>query len=731
MSKKWPGLCSDPACTILAGFGVLLVATTVTAQVRNEYDKLAALDAAGNDRFGYSVAIDGDTMVMGAYLDDCIAGADCGSAYVFGFNGNAWVQQAKLTASDAAVSDVFGVSVSISGDTIVVGAPADDCAAGLSCGAAYIFVKPVGGWSDMTQTAKLIASDASALDVFGQTVSISGDRVVVASYLDDCVAGSDCGSVYVFTRPGGGWVNMTQNHKLTASDAAADDQFGYSVSIDGDTIVVGARWDDCTATTNCGSAYVYRFNGVNWIQQGKLTASVDAQDNFGVAVSISGDTIVVGAGNSNCGAGSNCGSAYIFVRPGAAWANMNETAKLSPSNATAGSFFGNSVAIAADTVVVGAAGEDCGAGLDCGSAYVYLRPSGGWANMAETAALRASDPEASDFLGSSVSIKNGTIVSGSFRDDCVAGSDCGAAYVFHAKNILYVNASATGSNDGSSWANAFRNLQDALTAAQSGDQIWVAQGIYRPDRGVGMTLGDRTATFQLLNGVTLYGGFNGTETLLSQRNPTLNTTILSGDLGGDDTPVSCTQNSPDCDSFGKLCVNGYCIIGTGNSENTFHIVTGSGRDATAVLDGFSIVGGNANGSSADGFGAGMNNVNGDPAVVSCKFIGNFAIISGGGIFNNDSSPTVRDCKFTGNGTTLDGAGMYTGPGNPTVSNSTFAFNSARSGGGMFGILSSPTVTNCTFQGNSAVQAGGGIVNGTNSTALIANCRFLEPISKLP
>ena len=167
-----------------------------------------------------SVAISGDTVVIGALFDDGAAGFEQGSAYVFVRSGGVWSQQQKLEASDAAAGDVFGISVAISGDTVVVGAWLDDGAAGVDQGSAYVFVRSGGVWS---QQQKLEASDAGAGDGFGLSVAISGDTVVISAVFDDGPAGADQGSAYVFVRSGGVW---SQQQKLEASDAGAGDLFG-------------------------------------------------------------------------------------------------------------------------------------------------------------------------------------------------------------------------------------------------------------------------------------------------------------------------------------------------------------------------------------------------------------------------------------------------------------------------------------------------------------------------
>src|SRR6266498_72825 len=258
--------------------------------------KLTARDAASGDIFGFSVAVTGDTVVVGASGDNMLAG----SAYVFVRSGTGWSQQAKLTASDAASGDRFGDAVGISGNTVVVGA--SDAAS--DAGSAYVFVRSGTSWS---QQAMLTASDAAVFDLFGRALAVSGDTAVVGAISDDTDAGPDAGSAYVFVRSGTGW---SQQAKLTASDAASGDRFGDAVGISGDTAVVGAQFGDTIA----GSAYVFVRSGTSWSQQAKLTASdAAAFDFFGAAVAISGDTVVVGALADDTDAGSNAGSAYVFV----------------------------------------------------------------------------------------------------------------------------------------------------------------------------------------------------------------------------------------------------------------------------------------------------------------------------------------------------------------------------------------------------------------------------------
>jgi FG-GAP repeat len=334
-----------------------------------QQQELEASDAGAFDLFGSSVAISGETVVVGAIGDAGAAGAAQGSAYVFVRSGGIWSQQQKLEASDAGAGDEFGSSVAISGETVVVGAQRDTGAAGVFQGSAYVFVRSGGIWS---QQQKLEASDAAAFDLFGSSVAISGEIVVIGAVFGDGAADIDQGSAYVFARSGGVW---SQQQKLEASDAALFDGFGQSVAISGETVVVGAFADTGAAGVAQGSAYVFVRSGGVWSQQQKLEASDAAEgDWFGFSVAISGETVVVGASLDSGAAGVFQGSAYVFVRSGGVWSQQQ---KLEASDAGTVDWFGNSVAISGETVVVGAFRHDDAARLsfEQGSAYVFAPPA--------------------------------------------------------------------------------------------------------------------------------------------------------------------------------------------------------------------------------------------------------------------------------------------------------------------------------------------------------------------
>ena len=269
----------------------------------------------------------------------------------------------------------------------------------------------------LEESAILLASDAAASDRFGVDIAVHGDVAVIGAYTNSD-AGAESGSAYVFTRSGTTW---TEQAKLTASDAAASDNFGRNVDIHNETAVVGAYWND-DAGSNSGSAYVFTRSGTTWTEQAKLTASdAETNDRFGNSVAISDDSVVIGA-YTESGIGASSGSAYVFTRSGSTW---TEQAKLLASDTEAGDQFGGSVAMNGDTVAVGATSND-DAGSSSGSAYVFTRSGTTWTEQAK---LTASDAAASDLFGGSVAMNGDTLLVGATLNDD-AGSSSGSAYVF-------------------------------------------------------------------------------------------------------------------------------------------------------------------------------------------------------------------------------------------------------------------------------------------------------------
>jgi FG-GAP repeat/Thrombospondin type 3 repeat len=402
-----------------AALAMLVAGAMLAPAAQAAEQKLTASDGGAGDSFGISVAIDGDTMVVGADTDDVGTNGDQGSAYVFVRSGGVWVQQLKLTAGDGASSDHFGVSVAISGDTLIVGAYLDDVGTNQNQGSAYVFVRSDGVW---VQQQKLTASDGASGDGFGGSVALDGDTLVVGTYGDDIGTNGNQGSAYVFVRSGGVW---SQQQKLTAIDGSMGDQFGFSVALSGDTLVAGAYFDEVSGNVDQGSTYMFVRSGGVWSQQQKLTASDGSQgDQFGFSVALGGDTLVVGANRDDDGASPDQGSAYVFVRSDGVWSQQQ---KLTASDRSGGDQFGVSVALDGDTLAVGAEIDTVSVNLNKGSAYVVVRNGGVWS---ERQKLTASDGAAFDKFGVSVAIGPDLLVSGAAGDDVGTNPNQGSAYAF-------------------------------------------------------------------------------------------------------------------------------------------------------------------------------------------------------------------------------------------------------------------------------------------------------------
>lgn len=457
---------------------------------------LKASNPGSSDGFGSGAAISGDTLVVGAVGEDSNAtsvngnqtnnsASGAGAAYVFIRNGTTWTQQAYLKPPNSGAGDGFGTAVAISGNTIVVGATGEDSnATGVNgnqtnntaadAGAAYVFVRNGTVW---THQAYLKSSNTESGDAFGKSVAIEGDTVVVGATGEDSNAmgvggnqtnngAAGAGAAYIFTRNGTTW---TQEAYLKAGNTDAGDGFGGSVSISGDSVLVGASGEDGSATgvngnatsnaaPEAGAAYLFVRNGTAWTQQAYLKASnAEGSDFFGGSVAIYGDRAVVGANCEDSGAtGVNgnqasagqidSGAAYIFVRTGSDWA---QEAYLKASNTQGLDLFGSSVAISAETVVATATFEDSAANVvngnqsndgasNAGAAYVFTRNGTSWA---QSAYLKASNAEAVDLFGQRAAISGNTVVvTADAEDGGSAGvngndlsnsaADAGAAYAF-------------------------------------------------------------------------------------------------------------------------------------------------------------------------------------------------------------------------------------------------------------------------------------------------------------
>lgn len=406
---------------------------------------IKASNAGTDDSFGYSVALDGDTLAVGAPMEGGDASSttvnpnddalEAGGVYVFNRSGGVWNEQAYIKASNANSGDWFGSSVALDGDTLAVGALHEDGDANSTAaspndnaqraGAAYVYTRSAGGWS---QQAYIKASNAESYGYFSISIAVDGDTLLVGATGE----GSDtaetpnnnlaaAGAAYIFTRSAGVW---SQRDYLKASNADSGDVFGVSVALDGNTLAVGAngeRGDANSTATNpndnaqgAGAAYVFTRSAGVWSQQVYLKASnAGTEDRFGVSVALDGDTVVVGAdredGDINSTAaspndnGRNAGAAYVFTRSAGDW---NQQAYLKASTGTPDQFghlFGGRVALENDTVVVGAGAENGDANstsanpnnfaTNSGAAYVFSRTGGVWSDLAY---LKASNAGSND-----------------------------------------------------------------------------------------------------------------------------------------------------------------------------------------------------------------------------------------------------------------------------------------------------------------------------------------------
>ena len=370
-----------------------------------EKQKLLISEGTEGDLFGCSVSLTDDTALIGAYYDENLSG----SAYVFTRTGTTWTQQAKLLASNRSAGDSFGISVSLDNDTALIGSCFDE----YYVGNAYVFTRTGTTW---TEQGKLRAKDANTNDNFGFSVSLSGDTALIGAKLDDD-KGVSSGSAYVFTRNGTTW---TQQAKLTSLDGAAGDQFGYSVSLDGDTALIGTH-NDNNRNKSC-SVYVFIRNGTNWTQQAKLLASdATTNDYFGSSTTLAGDTALIGACFDNDN-GNYSGSAYVFIRTGTTW---TQQAKLLASDGAQNDNFGFSVSLSGDNAIIGAPWDDDNADAS-GSAYLFTRTGTTWTQQTK---LLAKDSGTQDSFGTSVSLNGDIILIGAQNDDDKE-QDSGSAYVF-------------------------------------------------------------------------------------------------------------------------------------------------------------------------------------------------------------------------------------------------------------------------------------------------------------
>ena len=405
-------------------------AEALEALERHE-QQLTASPPAANQNFGWSVAVAGDTAVVGAWGDQSAESAPPGAAYVFTRSGATWTQQQVLTASDAAAADRFGSSVALSGDTLLIGA----CNFAMpGPGAAYVFTRSGATW---TQQQKLTASDGTTNSVFGYGVALDGDTAVIGAQWQPYDATTDTvgpGVVYVFTRSGTTW---SERQKLTDSDAVAMDRFGYSLALEGDTLLVSEPGRRVGANDVQGVVFVYARSGGTWSRQQMLVQSDGGADNLfgGQSIALQGDTALLGAGGHN----ERRGAAYVFTRGASGW---SQTQELTAGDGAPEDVFGDTCALDGDRALFGAWLRLVGENVDQGAAYVFTRTGAGWAQDGE--ALLAGDGAAGDWFGVAVALSGGSAFVGAPLNT-VGGLDfVGAAYVYGLPSTITAAAGSHG-----------------------------------------------------------------------------------------------------------------------------------------------------------------------------------------------------------------------------------------------------------------------------------------------
>jgi len=361
-----------------------------------------------------------------------------------------WVQEAMLTTTDDLAGNFNDIAVAIDGNTVVV--------TGAFLGqSAYVFVKPSTGWHSMTQTARLTPS-TSAASSFGHSLAVSGNTIVVGAAQETIGSNADQGAVYVFVEPAGGWVDMTETAKLTASDGGTNDLLGVSVAISGNVIVAGAIFHKPT-----GAAYLFVRPAGGWVsgtQTAELTGSTDVgPSEVGDSVAISGGAVVAATGLTT--GVTYQGGALVFVKPSTGWADMTQTAALGTGVRYLSAV--RSVGISNDTVVGGASDITVNGKLHAGGAFVWVKPNAGWSNMPPTAQLTASDGAANDGLGAGVGINGTVIIAGAPRATVNSKREAGAVYVF--------NKPASG------WTNMTETSKVARAGGMNGDEFGFSAGI--------------------------------------------------------------------------------------------------------------------------------------------------------------------------------------------------------------------------------------------------------------
>jgi hypothetical protein len=401
--------------------------------------ELSDSPGARGEEFGEAIAVSGRTLVVGT-IHHIAASTDLepGAAYVFTEPASGWAhakQVAILTAPRGRSEEAFGRSVAISGNTIVIGAPFREVGRHTDQGVAYVFVKPTSGWRSASPTAELTAAGGAAGEFFGESVAISGGSVLVGAPGRKVGKHAAQGAVDVFAAPRSQRAGTQgQLAELTAPDGRANEALGISVAISGRTVVAGADLRRVGETGEQGIAYVFAKHAAGW-RDVRATAQLtdglpEARELFGRTVAISQNTIVVGAPDRG-GANAEQGAVYVFVKPASGWAgSLTQTAELTASDPGKDDELGGALAISGGLVVAGAPGHASGRNAEQGAAYAFVKPASGWRTASQTSELTATGGAPGDKLGLSVALSGDTILLGAPSRTVNEVLEQGAVYAF-------------------------------------------------------------------------------------------------------------------------------------------------------------------------------------------------------------------------------------------------------------------------------------------------------------
>ncbi len=441
LGGRWARAAVLVSALALLALGAGTARARANVSTNTQSAELLATDGQAGDALGYAVAASGPLLVAGAPYHSVAGLRNAGAAYVYAKQGSGssatFREIAELTASGGRTGDEFGSSVAISGNTIVVGAPDRTIDGRVEQGAVYVFQQPA--WSgQLHQTTTLGTSTGQTGDQFGAAVAVAGSTVVVGAPYHAPAGNAAQGSLYVFTMPSRGWANsVTAPAELTASTGQPGDHLGQAVAVSGSVVVGGAPEHAVGGASARGVAEVFRQPSRGWT--GSVSAAAEltetdgnSGDQLGTAVAVSGNVIVAGAPYHAVGSTFHQGVVAAFTMPAGGWSGgLGQKAELTASDGGAGDDFGLSAAITPGTLVVGSPFHTVGPNYAQGDAYSFTVPSAGWSGaVQQSTELIASDGMAHDQFGSSVGVAGSMIVAGAPYRQPVANFEQGAAYLF-------------------------------------------------------------------------------------------------------------------------------------------------------------------------------------------------------------------------------------------------------------------------------------------------------------